>query len=88
MFVPLEGVSVGFEDDRYTSVAILCWLWNFLDTFATNSTLLEAIGLLLPFLCIPQALAGKHFFIIMYFSYLIGPPPTPMRASRAHWVGV
>jgi hypothetical protein len=52
--------SLGFEDDRYTFVAILRWPWNFLDTFATNSTLLEAIGLLLPFLCIPQALAGKH----------------------------
>jgi hypothetical protein len=27
-------------------------------------------------------------FFIMYFSYLIGPPPTPVRASRARWVGV
>jgi hypothetical protein len=24
----------------------------------------------------------------MYFSYLIGPPPTPVRASRARWVRV
>jgi hypothetical protein len=24
----------------------------------------------------------------MYFSYLIGPPPTPVRASRARWVRI
>ncbi len=28
------------------------------------------------------------YLFIMYFSYLIGPPPTPVRASRARWVGV
>jgi hypothetical protein len=27
-------------------------------------------------------------FYIIYFSYLSGPPPTPVRASRARWVRV
>jgi hypothetical protein len=31
---------------------------------------------------------GKFFLYVMYFSYLIGPPPTPVRASQARWVGV
>jgi hypothetical protein len=52
--------SLGFQNQNYFFAAILRWPVKFLNTYASNSTLLEIIGLLLPFLCKPNLLVGKH----------------------------
>jgi hypothetical protein len=57
--------SLGFQDDLYYFVVIVHWPTKFLDKFASNSTLLEAVGLLLPFLCIPTTLAGHHVELLV-----------------------
>jgi hypothetical protein len=57
--------SLGFEDDQYFFVSILRWPHIFLTKFPSNSTLLESIGLLLPFLCIPQQLTGRHILLLV-----------------------
>jgi hypothetical protein len=58
---PDRGVaSLGFQNTDYFFASILYWPHPFLQLFPSNSTLLEAIGLLLPFLAIPLKLRGQN----------------------------
>ncbi len=57
--------SLWFTTRQYFFVASLKWNIPMLEMFASNSTLLEAIGLLLPFLCIPQQLVGKYVLLLV-----------------------
>jgi hypothetical protein len=45
--------SVGFKNEDYSFLSTIFWPPEFLNKFASQSMLLESIGLLLPFLCTP-----------------------------------
>jgi hypothetical protein len=57
--------SVGFKNDSLNFVASMLWPDGFLQKINGNSTLLEAIGLLLPFLCIPKKLVNKTVILFV-----------------------
>jgi hypothetical protein len=57
--------SVGFYNDSLNFVASILWPNDFLLKIKGNSTLLEAIGLLLPFLCIPKELVNKTVILFV-----------------------
>jgi hypothetical protein len=58
-------VSVGFKNDTLNFVASILWPCDFLQKINGNSTLLESIGLLLPFVCIPKQLVNKTVILFV-----------------------
>jgi hypothetical protein len=57
--------SVGFQEQQYFFTSILYWPEKFVQQFPSNSTLLETIGLLLPFISIPQHLLHRSILLLV-----------------------
>jgi hypothetical protein len=57
--------SLGFKDSTYFFVAILKWPMEFLTKYGTQSSVFEAIGLLLPFIAIPSHLQHRHILLLV-----------------------
>jgi hypothetical protein len=52
--------SLGIAGTTFSFVAIVKWPMEFLVKYGTQSSVFEAIGLLLPFIAIPSQLQNKH----------------------------
>ncbi len=57
--------SLGYNEHNYTFCSVLKWPLPFLRKFGSNSTLLEIIGLLLLFLCIPEQLRHTPVLLLV-----------------------
>jgi hypothetical protein len=57
--------SLGYNEHSYLFCSVLKWPLPFLQKFGSNSTLLEIIGFLLPFMCIPGQLRHTHVLLLV-----------------------
>jgi hypothetical protein len=57
--------SLGYNEHSYIFCSILKWPLPLPQKFGSNSTILEIVGLLLPFLCIPQQLRDKNVLLLV-----------------------
>jgi hypothetical protein len=57
--------SIGITDDMLHFVCVYKWPKNFLSVFPSKSMFFESIGLLLPFLCIPEQLLNQNILLLV-----------------------
>ncbi len=57
--------SLGFLNSKYFFVAVLKWPKEFLLKYGSQSSVFEAIGLLLPFIATPSLLQHRHILLLV-----------------------
>ncbi len=57
--------SLGMLNSTFFFVAIVKWPMEFLAKYGTQSSVFEAVGLLLPFMAIPSQLRNKHILLLV-----------------------
>ena len=65
------AASLGYDNDNIFFVSRIWWPVKFLKKFGNNSTLLEIIGIILPFLCCPETLINKNISLEVDNSALV-----------------